>query len=61
MVFDYCAKWIVKDFEILDLPTLYHRKKNHCIINAFHGDCDNLITLEKKREFCHSINNCFFK
>ncbi|TYO95513.1 DUF2920 family protein [Desulfallas thermosapovorans] len=58
-VFDYFAKYFIKDFEILYLPILYKNFKNQCIIHSFHGDNDNLISLKDKRNFCLPLKRCF--
>ncbi|GED53975.1 DUF2920 family protein [Brevibacillus borstelensis] len=58
-LFDYYAKSIIKDFEILNLSSLYKDFKNNCMIHSFHGESDSLISLEEKRSFCLSLDNCF--
>lgn len=56
--FRYLARSVVKDFEILDLPTLYMNFTNQCLIHSFHGVDDNLISLSAKRSFCEQVNRC---
>lgn len=42
--FDYLAKTIDYDEEILHLPSLYRKLDNHCDIICYHGTNDNLIS-----------------
>ncbi|SET66327.1 DUF2920 family protein [Paenibacillus sp. NFR01] len=59
LVFNYYAKWVIKDYQIINLPFLYKNYANRCVIHSFHGDNDNLISLNEKRDFCRMIQNCF--
>jgi pimeloyl-ACP methyl ester carboxylesterase len=57
--FDYFAKTIVKDYEILHLPTVYKNFNNNCIIHSFHGINDNLVSMEEKKSFCLPLKQCY--
>lgn len=56
--FDYMARQIDFDTEILDLRQLYNNIINECNIICFHGTTDNLISHTDKRKFCGQITNC---
>ncbi|SEO66836.1 DUF2920 family protein [Paenibacillus sp. OK076] len=56
--FDYIARNMVKDKEILRLEKIYLQNKNKCEIQSFHGSGDSLITIADKRSFCGKIENC---
>lgn len=56
--FDYLAKKIIDDIEILKLPFLYSRFINKCKIISYHGSTDSLISCVDKSIFCKKIRNC---
>lgn len=47
------------DVEIYDLTKLYKKLRSSCVIHSFHGDDDNLITLEAKRNFILPLKNAY--
>ena len=55
--FDYLARTLDYDEEILYLPTLYGRFDNRCEIICYHGTNDNLISHKDKIELKGIINN----
>lgn len=57
VIFDYIARDILDDFEILDLNNLYKDFENKCKILGYHGSADHLISLEDKTAFMKKINN----
>jgi len=59
--FDYLAKKIVKDQDILFLPSLYKKFENQCQIICFHGTDDNFNNFFEKEKFCNNIKRCTFK
>ena len=59
--FDYLARSIVKDQEMLSLPSLYKNFKNQCQIICFHGINDNFNNFFEKEKFCRDVNRCTFK
>jgi len=58
--FDYLAKRIIKDTEILSLSYLYSKFENKCNIISYHGANDNLISCREKSYFCNGIDNCIY-
>lgn len=56
--FDYLAKKLDIDKEILSLKNVYANFKNICRIVSYHGTTDNLISNDEKRDFCGKIDNC---
>lgn len=56
--FDYFAREVIEDREILNLKSIYKKYNNTCSILSFHGAHDNLISLSKKQEFCDLISSC---
>lgn len=56
-VFDYKAREIINDFDILDLENLYQKVKSKAQIINYHGNDDHLIPLKEKQEFINSIPN----
>lgn len=58
LIFNYLAKSIVEDFEILHLPNLYKNMNNQCNILSYHGSEDGMITIDHKKSFCTELNNC---
>lgn len=51
-IFNYHVKEMDDfDLEIYDLKNLYKKLKNKCVVHSFHGDHDNLISLQEKRKF----------
>lgn len=59
-VFDYLAKKIIRDNEILSIPYLYSKFKNNCKVISYHGVSDNLISCKDKSIFCNNIDNCIY-
>lgn len=57
LVFDYKARDIIDDLEVLDLKKLYSDFENKAKIIAFHGEDDHLISLDDKTKFISKINN----
>lgn len=57
IVFDYKARDIIDDFQILDLKKMYSQFENKARIISFHGEGDHLISLEDKINFLSDINN----
>lgn len=55
--FDYLAKRLEYDEEILNLSSLYKKFDNNCNIICYHGTNDNLISHEEKRVLKKIINN----
>jgi hypothetical protein len=47
------------DLEIYDLTKLYKKLRSSCVIHSYHGDNDNLITLEAKRNFILPLKNSY--
>lgn len=60
IVFDYLAKGIVEDREILNLSYLYSKFENNCRIISYHGTKDNLVASHEKKRFCEGIDNCVY-
>lgn len=60
VVFDYLAKKIIDDTEILNLDFLYSKFKNNCSIISYHGTTDNLISCHDKSLFCSKVNKCIY-
>lgn len=58
--FEYLAKTLITDTEILLLPVLYERVSNQCIIHCFHGSRDHLINIKDKMSFCSELDLCSF-
>lgn len=58
--FDYLAKRLINDTELLNLPKLYSKFKNNCKIISYHGTTDNLISCQDKSLFCNNIRNCIY-
>lgn len=58
--FDYLASHMPYDNEMLYLPVLYSKFKNHCEIECFHGTTDNLISHMDKKNFSDQVDHCFF-
>ncbi|GCD09010.1 DUF2920 family protein [Clostridium tagluense] len=56
--FDYLAKKIDIDKELLSLPHIYSNFKNMCKIICYHGTTDNLISDSEKSKFCETVENC---
>lgn len=59
-IFQYLAKKIIKDEEILNLVFLYSKFRNKASIISFHGTTDNLINCSDKYNFCKNIPNCIY-
>jgi hypothetical protein len=58
--FDYLAKKLNNDFELLELTSLYSKFINRCNIIIFQGTTDNYITHEDKLKFCKVLNSYEF-
>lgn len=58
--FDYLAKSIDYDEEILYLPSLYKKFNNNCNIICYHGTDDNLISNKDKKNFTRDVNKLFY-
>lgn len=56
--FDYLAKGMKYDKELLYLPFLYKQFVNKCEIRCYHGTGDDLITHLEKKKFCEKIQRC---
>ncbi|MCS6131036.1 DUF2920 family protein [Clostridium botulinum] len=56
--FDYLAKKLDIDKELLSLQYIYSNFKNRCKIICYHGTTDNLISNVDKSKFCESVENC---
>lgn len=61
IVFDYKARYIIEDFKILDLESLYSIYDNKAKIIAFHGENDELFSVKDKSIFINSIENAEMK
>lgn len=55
IVFDYKARDIIDDFEIIDLKTMYSNFDNKAAIISFHGEEDHLVSLKDKKKFLNSL------
>ena len=60
VVFDYIARNIIDDHKIIDLSYLYSQYNNKAHIIAFHGENDNIVTIDAKRNFCKKIPKTVF-
>lgn len=58
--FDYFAKNINFDEELLNLSTLYGKLGNNCNIISYHGNNDNLINNKIKENFCSKLDYCIY-
>lgn len=58
--FDYLAKKIIKDKEILNLNNIYSNFHNDSIIVSYHGTSDELVSCKDKKTFCEKVNNCTY-
>lgn len=58
--FDYIAKRIIKDTELLDLNYLYSQFNNNCNIISYHGTMDNIVTCIEKHNFCNKVDYCIY-
>ncbi|WP_414733595.1 DUF2920 family protein [Acetobacterium carbinolicum] len=55
-VFNYRVKEMNDlDLEIYDLKRLHKKLSNNCVIHSFHGDNDNLISLQQKKLFIQPL------
>lgn len=57
VLFDYMARDVIDDYEILNLNNLYKDFDNKCKIIAFHGVDDKVISLDEKESFLSNVNN----
>lgn len=60
VVYEYLAKALSYDNEILELPFLYRQFDNNCNIISFHGISDELVSINEKEKFCGSIRKIYF-
>ena len=60
VTFDYLAKRVIDDTEILRLPFLYSKFNNSCKIISYHGTDDNLISCKEKAAFLSNVSNCVY-
>lgn len=60
VVFDYIARHIIDDHQIIDLSYLYSQYINKAHVIAYHGEGDNIITLEEKKKFCEELPKTVF-
>lgn len=58
--FEYLARKLDKDEEILDLAQLYKHIDNRCTIVCYHGTDDNLISHREKAILKKRINNFYY-
>lgn len=58
--FEYLAKQLSFDDEMLSLPFLYKQFNNNCNIICFHGTTDCFVSSEKKEYFLKYINKTYF-
>ena len=56
--FDYLAKKIGINEEILSLQRVYSNFENTCKIMCYHGTTDNIVSNFEKRDFCKIVENC---
>lgn len=56
--FDYLAKKLIDDMEVLELSYLYSKFENNCNIISYHGVTDELISCSEKKKFCDAIKKC---
>ena len=54
--FEYLAKSMSFDEEILSLPSLYKKFENNCNIVCYHGVNDNLVSIDDKAKFAQNIS-----
>lgn len=56
LVFDYFVKRMEDfDIEIYDLRRQYKKFENRCLVYSFHGDNDNLMSLQEKEKFINPL------
>lgn len=60
VVFEYLAKKVVDDMEILNLTNLYSKFENNCKVISYHGITDNLINYTDKKSFCNEVDKCVY-
>lgn len=58
--FDYLAKTLEYDREIINLPDLYKKFDNKCDIICYHGTNDNLISNKDKKRLKYIIDNFYY-
>jgi len=59
-IFNYRVKEMADfDLEIYDLRNLYKKLKSNCVVHSFHGDHDNLISLQDKKKFILPLKKCY--
>lgn len=58
--YDYLARKVIDDTEILDLSYLYSKFQNNCNIISYHGVDDDLVSYIDKFIFCNNANNCIY-
>ena len=55
--FEYLAKNLEYDYEIMNIPDLYMKFENKCNIVCYHGTNDFLINHTQKKQLCNIIKN----
>lgn len=60
MSYQYLAKKIITDNEILNLSYVYSKFRNNCNIISYHGTTDDLISCHDKAIFCNEIDKCIY-
>ncbi len=58
--YNYLAKKVIRDLEILDLEYLYTKFHNNCSIITYQGTEDNLINHKQKQSLCSKIKKCSY-
>ncbi|WP_217586179.1 DUF2920 family protein [Lentibacillus saliphilus] len=58
--FNYLARQINYDKELLSLPKLYKGFENNTLIIAYQGVADALVNYKEKERFCNSVDHCIF-
>jgi hypothetical protein len=56
--FDYLARQIPYDEELLSLPWIYKTFDNRCKIQCFQGNADTLVDYKEKLNFCSTVPSC---
>lgn len=59
--YDYLARSLAHDQEILSLPLLYKSVANQCRVICYQGATDQYINPKDKQDFCSAIGRCDFR
>ena len=59
-MYDYFARNVIRDKEILNLQFLYSKFRNNCNIISYHGITDNLVNCSDKAKLCKMIDKCIY-